>query len=400
MFKEILDSHKNGILVLNKNFQICYVNKVLKELFLCYDSNQYAKFLDYFNLEKDRKELSRNNGEEFCNLKQNISKIIKENLDYLSVENISCEAIVNGKKRRIVLSLDIRKITYDNDLFIVIEFYRIKTQDQIVIFNKRFLDDILDILDESVFYKDENLKYIYANKYYCDFVNMRKFELLGRKDSEIFSYEEAIKREMTDKKALKMGKYSEDILENGKVYRIKKERIKTENGVVIACLIKDITYEKKEMEKAYIDDLTEINNRRAFDREIKDIFLKKIGDYSLVLVDVDFLRDINNNYGHSIGDEYLKATAYILKKKFGNKNVYRMGGDEFSIITSLGEECLKKCSEVLEEAKNIKIRDVKFSLSMGVGKIEFLETPLENFNRIDKALYESKTNGKGRITKV
>lgn len=400
MFKEILDSHKNGILVLNEEFEVCYVNKVLENLFSDYANKRCGEFLNCFNPKDEGKRCLETSKCKVCNLRKNIAKVIKGELPYLSIENIDYEAMVGKERKRVVLSLDIRRVEVEKKPFIVVEFYKIKTQDEIIVFNKRLLDDVLDILDESVFYKDENLRYIYANKYYCDFVNVKKVDLLGRKDSEIFTREETITWEMTDKIALELGKYSEDVVENGKVYRIKKEKIETENGIVVACLIKDITYEKKEMEKAYKDDLTEINNRRAFDRKIEEIFVERNNIYTLILVDMDYLRDINNNYGHSVGDEYLKATAYILKDRFGYENVYRLGGDEFAVIYKSNGRCYEKCNEILQEASNIKIKDIKFSLSVGMGRIDFMETPLENFNRVDKALYESKAKGKGRVTKV
>lgn len=400
MFKEILDSHKNGILVLNDEFEVCYVNKVLEDLFSDYANKRCGEFLNCFNPKDEGKRCLETSKCKTCNLRNNIAKVINGELPHISIENIDYEAIVVGERKRVVLSLDIRRVEVEKKPFIVVEFYKIKTQDEIIVFNKRLLDDILDILDESVFYKDENLRYIYANKYYCDFVNIKKVDLLGRKDSEVFTREETITWEMTDKIALELGKYSEDVVENGKIYRIKKERIETENGIVIACLIKDITYEKKEMEKAYKDDLTEINNRRAFDRKMEEIFLEGVGNFNLILVDLDYLRDINNNYGHSVGDEYLKATAYLLKDRFGYKNVYRLGGDEFAVVRLSDGKCLKRCNEILQEASNIKIKDIKFSLSVGMGRIDFMETPLENFNRVDKALYESKAKGKGRVTKA
>lgn len=400
MFKEILDSHKNGILVLNDEFEVCYVNKVLEDLFSDYANKRCGEFLNCFNPKDEGKRCLETSKCKTCNLRNNIAKVINGELPHLSIENIDYEAMVDKERKRVVLSLDIRRVEVEKKPFIVVEFYKIKTQDEIIVFNKRLLDDVLDILDESVFYKDENLRYIYANKYYCDFVNIKKVDLLGRKDSEVFTREETITWEMTDKIALELGKYSEDVVENGKIYRIKKERIETENGIVIACLIKDITYEKKEMEKAYKDDLTEINNRRAFDRKMEEIFLEGVGNFNLILVDLDYLRDINNNYGHSVGDEYLKATAYLLKDRFGYKNVYRLGGDEFAVVRLSDGKCLKRCNEILQEASNIKIKDIKFSLSVGIGKINFLETPLENFNRVDKALYESKAKGKGRVTKA
>lgn len=76
----------------------------------------------------------------------------------------------------------------------------------------------------------------------------------------------------------------------------------------------------------YIDPLTGINNRRAFDETSYS---------SVVIIDLDSLKYINDNLGHREGDQYLIILAHLLKKHFGSDFVYRLSGDEFAVTSHL-----------------------------------------------------------------
>jgi diguanylate cyclase (GGDEF)-like protein len=82
---------------------------------------------------------------------------------------------------------------------------------------------------------------------------------------------------------------------------------------------------------AFLDDLTGLQNRRAFTRQAMSLIRKaKPGSASLVLIDVDGLKKINDDCGHLAGDELLEQVAQHLCRT--NSTVYRVGGDEFAIL--------------------------------------------------------------------
>ena len=90
------------------------------------------------------------------------------------------------------------------------------------------------------------------------------------------------------------------------------------------------------MEKmAYTDALTDLNNREAYNQFIENN-MEEGGHYTFVMLDMNNLKGVNDQFGHAVGDEYIKALAKSLKESFTeNCTCFRMGGDEFLVITTL-----------------------------------------------------------------
>ena len=92
---------------------------------------------------------------------------------------------------------------------------------------------------------------------------------------------------------------------------------------------------KKLQDRAYIDTLTGLQNRTAF-YEYMDGLAKKIeagtADFSTLMIDVNYLKKINDVYGHEQGNLYLQGAANLIRKHFGEDSLYRIGGDEFAIL--------------------------------------------------------------------
>ena len=90
--------------------------------------------------------------------------------------------------------------------------------------------------------------------------------------------------------------------------------------------------EQKEKD-AYIDALTNISNRRAFDQRLFSMCEDRDCDTTLVLVDLDYFKKLNDNYGHLLGDKVLQGVAEVLKKASpDNAHPARYGGEEFAIL--------------------------------------------------------------------
>ncbi|MBP3810856.1 MAG: GGDEF domain-containing protein [Clostridiales bacterium] len=112
------------------------------------------------------------------------------------------------------------------------------------------------------------------------------------------------------------------------------------------------------MEKlAYNDGLTGLLNRLAFTQEENRIKEKESGKYVLVQLDINFLKQVNDNYGHAEGDRFIIAAAELINDTFGRYGkCYRIGGDEFFAILDgkHSEEDYDKAIELFEE----KIKEV------------------------------------------
>jgi len=118
----------------------------------------------------------------------------------------------------------------------------------------------------------------------------------------------------------------------------------------------------------------------------------------LLLLDLDNFKNINDTYGHSIGDEVLKETARILKKVVRtNEAVFRIGGDEFLIIFPMIEDAMvldnagKRISEMFQDEFKIKSHDIWIASSIGKGIYPADGKDFEEVLQVaDKNMYEHK----------
>ena len=150
--------------------------------------------------------------------------------------------------------------------------------------------------------------------------------------------------------------------------------------------------------EAEIDALTELFNRGSFDR----IMSSRKGDFALVLADIDHFKDINDRYGHEVGDEVIRVVAGVVESHFRSSDfVCRLGGDEFAIIlpntTVANRGSIEaKLAEIAHALDAVEGDLPKATLSFGVA---FSNDGTEDiYNDADKALYESKRGGRNRVT--
>lgn len=162
-------------------------------------------------------------------------------------------------------------------------------------------------------------------------------------------------------------------------------------------------------EVATADDLTGISNRRAFLRQAqRDV--AQAGRYgtpvSLLNIDVDHFKRVNDALGHEIGDLVLKAVADQIRNTIRENDLAgRMGGEEFAVIlprTDLGAACA--AAERLRRAvAGIRMQDFgmnseELTVSIGVGARQDAYTDLNELMRMaDLGLYEAKKRGKNRV---
>ncbi|WP_191016422.1 sensor domain-containing diguanylate cyclase [Treponema zioleckii] len=129
--------------------------------------------------------------------------------------------------------------------------------------------------------------------------------------------------------------------------------------------------EEKLVNSANTDELTGLENRRAYDLKINNLAESPLGDdFVYVSIDVNGLKNINDTYGHSAGDELIIGAADCLKKAFGDYgNVYRVGGDEFQAVLNADGETLSKIKENLETLVQNWKGDFVESLSISCGYV-------------------------------
>jgi diguanylate cyclase len=164
---------------------------------------------------------------------------------------------------------------------------------------------------------------------------------------------------------------------------------------------------EKIKQKVSIDPLTKVDNRRAFDAKIKQEFasFKRYGSKgSMIMIDIDHFKMVNDTYGHRTGDGVLRVVAGIIKKEIRDiDSLARYGGEEFAVI--LPHTVLSPALEVAERLR-AKVEESRFSykgkqfsvtISLGVGEIQEDDT-LETFiQRVDAALYVAKNAGRNQV---
>ena len=154
---------------------------------------------------------------------------------------------------------------------------------------------------------------------------------------------------------------------------------------------------KKELAKykeiAYKDTLTNLNNRRS---------LESISDYDcLILGDIDHFKIINDTYGHIVGDEVLVEISSVFKHFVRDTDyVCRWGGEEFLIfLKNCDDEDAYGKANLLRE-KIMELSDeFGFEITMSFGESNLSDNTLEDaIKNADEAMYESKHNGRNRVT--
>ena len=157
------------------------------------------------------------------------------------------------------------------------------------------------------------------------------------------------------------------------------------------------------------DHLTKAYNRKSFDEQIRQQSnLNKIsgGYVSLMMLDIDHFKKVNDTYGHAIGDFVLVELVKLLKSIFEQNHCFvaRVGGEEFAILLpnykiEMAEKMAERALEEVRKAVFVEGETtISFTISIGLAELSPGETVDEWMKRADAALYFSKNNGRNRLT--
>ncbi|QCR10344.1 sensor domain-containing diguanylate cyclase [Brenneria rubrifaciens] len=168
-------------------------------------------------------------------------------------------------------------------------------------------------------------------------------------------------------------------------------------------------YQRRLEQMATTDKLTGLMNRQAFDYYFTQLLSKRIAQQrpiALVLLDLDHFKQINDHYGHGVGDEVLAQIASLLQQTVRySDQACRWGGEEFVVLLDdcnldnavLRADTLRK---TIESAQIRSVDDtVQVTISCGVAEYQKSETLDMLINRADIALYQAKQQGRNRVVK-
>ena len=162
------------------------------------------------------------------------------------------------------------------------------------------------------------------------------------------------------------------------------------------CLFRDMTnqrnYEKRIIEAATTDSLTGIFNRRYFYDYVSE---QAHNPMTLLYMDLDYFKEINDKFGHDKGDYVLKKTAHILRDSHDNSVTARLGGDEYAMIINqmLSQDELTELCTRLEKTieETFAAEGLKLSLSVGTAVTDGSISDIDAFIKdSDSKMYESK----------
>ena len=160
-------------------------------------------------------------------------------------------------------------------------------------------------------------------------------------------------------------------------------------------------------QSALRDPLTDTGNRVAMDQTLQreiDMSRRHLQPLSLLMLDIDHFKRINDTHGHSAGDEVLKAVAASIKGQLRNVDmVFRYGGEEFLILLSnTGREAAAMVGERLRFATQTREyladgKSIELTVSLGCSTLLPGESAESLLRRADSALYVAKREGRNRL---
>ena len=275
----------------------------------------------------------------------------------------------------------------------------------------------LDRLSEGITIIDGNDKLVLYNHHAAEYLGIDKLDIgVGVSLSELAK--SASGNAIVDPSSLLMQQLDvsrqgkpqnfERDLDGGRILSVRANPIP---GGGVITLYTDITerkaFEKRLIDMATRDELTGLINRREFFTLAthEEERAKREGHVvSVMMVDADYFKKINDTYGHAAGDEVLRNLADSCRKIFRKTDVVgRYGGEEFSVMLPGAQEDMAKViaerlrSSVAESVVHTEKGDVNYTISIGIacatGKAVQIEALLD---RADRALYTAKAQGRNR----
>ncbi len=169
-------------------------------------------------------------------------------------------------------------------------------------------------------------------------------------------------------------------------------------------------YQKQLVQLASEDALTGLANRRKFNEHFEKLYKlykKGINRLTLFLIDIDDFKEVNDTFGHLIGDEALIRVADILRVELrASDMIARWGGEEFALLLvdvspeKAMEIAQKLCQAIKEDKVLTQLLQKPLTVSIGLGELSSLESQDGLVYKVDNALYEAKKAGKDQVVVV
>ena len=164
---------------------------------------------------------------------------------------------------------------------------------------------------------------------------------------------------------------------------------------------------KRAIEKAHKDPVTGVSNRTAMDTSLYqeiDLARRHSQDLSIILLDIDKFKHINDTYGHIAGDTILKRVAESMSVTVrGSDIIYRYGGEEFVVVlrNTNHEGAMLLAERIRADVESMHVNyddfSIQVTLSAGVSSYQSEDTTKSLLERCDSAMYQAKENGRNQV---
>ena len=418
----------------NNNLKILYVedDKVLNEQYQAFYERRCSELFVAFNGEEGLESFKQNKPDivvtdirmptmDGLEMIQEIRKIDKNipivvtsafnDQDYL------LKAINQGVSRYVLKPFNrtlLRQIIDET-----IEFINLKKKEE---YYKNITQEYYEIIDENVIGSRTDLDGIitYASKAFCKMSGYSKEELIG-KNHNIVKYHDNPK-EIYEQlwETIVANKQWEGELKNitkeGKIYWVKAKIYPLFDGdkkIGYSSIRENITDKKLLEELSIKDGLTDIYNRRFYNTKVIEFLnISKRRDelVCFLMIDIDYFKLYNDNYGHQKGDEVLISVAKVLKSfiKRADDYCFRIGGEEFAIlfISDETQNAIDFSNRIRVAIEDLKIEhefnEVSDFITVSMGLYCQNATKIENsrtlFKKGDDLLYKSKESGRNKVS--
>ncbi|UVO35174.1 EAL domain-containing protein [Bradyrhizobium arachidis] len=297
-----------------------------------------------------------------------------------------------------------------------------KRAEQDLLRAREFLDSIIENIPIAVFAKDaRDSRYILLNRAGEEYYGMPRDEMLGKTPEQLFPDDVARFVDEQDRLVVETG--SPMVLEghrlkvgvNGRdrVVNSRKLLVRDSNGApqylvgVIEDVTERITNEARISHLAHHDALTDLPNRSAFSEALAERLeqaQEASTSFAVLSLDLDRFKDVNDVFGHPVGDMMMRAAAERLVSEADGAFVARIGGDEFMILMpdDIRREDVLSLAERLVEAigKELEVDDYLSHVGLSVGIAVYPNDGVDAATLLanaDSALYRAKREGRGRV---
>ncbi|MEE8574765.1 MAG: diguanylate cyclase [Thermodesulfobacteriota bacterium] len=291
-----------------------------------------------------------------------------------------------------------------------------KTAEDALRDSQRLLESVIDNSTAVIYVKDLEGRYILINRWFEKLFNIKKENVKGQIDEDIFPAELANSFRMNDLEVIRKKKpvrFEETAPHDDGPHTyisVKFPLYDSGDDVYAVCGISTDITERKVMEDELLvlsttDILTGAYNRKKMD-EILIMEMERARRFkhplSLLLFDIDDFKPVNDTYGHAAGDEALRAIADIVRGHMRKTNYFiRWGGEEFLIVaveTAL-EGGANLADRIRLEIAAYKFEKITESVTVSFGVTEFKEDDTSDslLKRADDALYEAKDGGRNCV---